>query len=151
MIEGALLFVPTLATTTPFSRRGILRTETEEACGHDKVVEEAEVAVVGPWFPAASCTELALSRATNVPAPVQSTDTVIVVPEVADGVNVHPVAVPVFVKSAADKPLIASLNVSVKDDDSPLLVAVDQDAVGGVVSDNGTVTETEAVPPPRVD
>jgi len=151
MIEGALLVDPTLATATPFSLFGILRTETDDACGHDKVVELAVAAVVGPWLPAASWTELALSRATNVPATVQSTDTVIVVPEDADGVNEHPVAVPVFEKSADDKPLMVSLNVSVKDEDNPLLVAEDHDALGAVVSDTGTVTETEAVPPPRVD
>jgi hypothetical protein len=74
-----------------------------------------------------------------------------VVPEDADGVNEHPVAVPVFEKSADDKPLMVSLNVSVKDEDNPLLVAEDHDAPGAVVSDTGTVTETEAVPPPRVD
>jgi hypothetical protein len=85
-----------------------------------------------------------------VPAPAQRTDTVIVVPEVADGVNEHPVAVPVFEKSAEDKPLMASLNVSVKEEDNPLLVAADQDALGAVVSDSGTVTDTETVPPPRV-
>jgi len=54
MIEGALLVDPTLATATPFSLFGILRTETDEACGHDKVVEVAVAAVVGPWLPAAS-------------------------------------------------------------------------------------------------
>jgi hypothetical protein len=85
-----------------------------------------------------------------VPAPAQRTDTVIVVPEVADGVNEHPVAVPVFEKSAEDKPLMASLNVSVKEEDNPLLVAADHDALGAVVSDSGTVTDTETVPPPRV-
>jgi hypothetical protein len=46
---------------------------------------------------------------------------------------------------------MVSLNVSVKDEDNPLLVAEDHDALGAVVSDTGTVTETEAVPPPRVD
>ena len=85
-----------------------------------------------------------------MPAPVQRTDTVIVVPEVADGVNEHPVAVPVFEKSPEDKPLMASLNVSVKDEDNPVLVATDHDAVGGVVSDSGTVTDTETVPPLNV-
>jgi hypothetical protein len=54
MIEGALLVDPTLATATPFSLFGILRTETDDACGHDKAVELAVAAVVGPWLPAAS-------------------------------------------------------------------------------------------------
>lgn len=48
MIEGARLVDPTLAAATPFSLRGVLRTETDETCAHDKVVEEAEAALVGP-------------------------------------------------------------------------------------------------------
>lgn len=85
-----------------------------------------------------------------MPAPVQTTDTVIVVPVALDGVNVQPVAVPVFAKSADVSPEILSLKVNVNDEDNPLFAAVDHEAVGGVVSDAGTVTATDTVPPPRV-
>ncbi len=81
---------------------------------------------------------------------MQVTDTVIEVPEVADGVKTHPAAVPPLVKSDEDNPETDSLNVKVNDDDKPLFVLVDQEAVGAVVSESGTLTETETVPPPRV-
>jgi hypothetical protein len=48
MIEGALVIDPILAAATPFSLRGVLRTETDETCAHDKLVEEAEATLVGP-------------------------------------------------------------------------------------------------------
>jgi len=147
MIEGAFFFDLTLAIDTPFPERGILRTNTEAACGHDKLVVLAKAADVGPWLPAASCTEFALRRAMRVPAPVQRTETVIVDPLLTDGVKEQPVAVPVFERSDDDKPETDSLNVNVNEDDNPLLVALDHDAVGGVVSDSGTVTVMDAVPP----
>ena len=78
------------------------------------------------------------------------TDTVIEVPELPEGEKVQPVAVPLLVKSDEDNPETDSLNVKVNDDDKPLFVLVDQEAVGAVVSESGTLTETETVPPPRV-
>ena len=92
----------------------------------------------------------AFKRAIRVPAPVQVTDTVIEVPELPEGEKVQPVAVPLLVKSDEDRPETVSLKVNVNDDDKPLLAPDDQDAVGGVVSESGTSTETETVPPPRV-
>ena len=92
----------------------------------------------------------AFKRAISVPAPVQVTDTVIEVPELPEGEKVQPVAVPLLVKSDEDRPDTVSLNVKVNDDDKPLFVLVDQEAVGAVVSESGTLTETETVPPPSV-
>jgi hypothetical protein len=113
----------------------IPRTDTLFNGGHDIVDDCEEDAVVGPWFPAASWTAFAFNREIRVPAPVQVTDTVIVVPAVAEVVYTHPVAVPVFDNADADRPEIASLNVKVYDAESEdELVAVDHDAVGGVVS-----------------
>lgn len=83
----------------------------------------------------------AFKRAISVPAPVQVTDTVIEVPELPEGEKVQPVAVPLLVKSDEDRPDTVSLNVKVNDDDKPLFVLVDQEAVGAVVSAIVTVTE----------
>ena len=92
----------------------------------------------------------AFKRAIRVPAPVQVTDTVIEVPELPEGEKVQPVAVPLLVKSDEDRPETVSLKVNVNDDDKPLLAPDDQEAVGAVVSESGTLTETETVPPPSV-
>ena len=54
---------------------------------------------VGPLLPAVSVTPLAARRATTVPSEQLATVTVTELPEAADGVNTHPVAVPVLVKS----------------------------------------------------
>ena len=81
---------------------------------------------------------------------MQVTDTVIEVPELPEGEKVQPVAVPLLVKSDEDRPETVSLKVNVNDDDKPLLAPDDQEAVGGVVSESGTLTETEIVSPPSV-
>ena len=60
------------------------RTDTPLRGGQDIVDDCEDVAVVGPRFPAESCTALEFNRVTRVPAPVQVTDTVIDVPDVAD-------------------------------------------------------------------
>ena len=115
--------------------------------------EAAAADDVGPWLPAASATEFALSCATSVPAPTQVAVTVMVVPDVVDGVKVQPVAVPVFVKLDDDRPETDSLKVNVYEAESEFvleIVAVDHDAVGGVVSATETVTVIDCVPPPRV-
>jgi hypothetical protein len=127
------------------------RTDTPLNGGHDIVDDCEDAAVVGPWFPAASWTELEFNREINVPAPVQLTVTVIVVPDVAEVVYTHPVAVPVFENADADRPEIASLKVKVYDAESEdELVAVDHEAVGGVVSDAEMETDTDCVPPANV-
>lgn len=64
--------------------------------------------------------------------------------------NTHPVAVPAFENAEADRPEIASLNVKVYEAASEdELVAVDHDAVGGVVSEAEMETDTDCVPPPK--
>jgi hypothetical protein len=62
---------------------------------------------------AESDTEFDTRRATTVPSDAHVTDTVTEVPDEPDGVNTHPVAVPVFEKSAAAMPETASLKVNV--------------------------------------
>ena len=121
-----------------------------ETGGHVTAADAALEAVIGPWFPAASCTVLVFSWLITVPAPVHVTETVTEVPDDAEGVKTHPVAVPVFVKLDADRPETDSVNVNVYDNDNePVLVAVDHAALGGVVSDADTVTAIDWVPPPR--
>jgi hypothetical protein len=73
----------------------------------------ASALAVGPLFAAASATEFAARRATTVPSDVHVTDTVTEVPEVADGVNVQPAAVPVLLKSPAAMPETDSEKLSV--------------------------------------
>ena len=69
---------------------------------------------VGPLFPAASVTAFAASRATTVPSLAHVTETVMLVPEVALGVNTQPVAVPAsLLKSLAAMLLTDSLNARV--------------------------------------
>ena len=70
--------------------------------------EEADRAAAGPVLLAASETAAAASRSATVPSEQEATVTVIDEPEAAEGVNTQPVAVPVFEKSAAPNPEIAS-------------------------------------------
>ena len=62
---------------------------------------------------AASITPFAARREITVPSDAQTTTTLIVVPEVSDGVNLQPVAVPAFEKSPEAISLINSPNFSV--------------------------------------
>jgi hypothetical protein len=60
-----------------------------------------DAAVFNPFvFPAASATAPFLRLTMTVPSLVQTTFKVIDVPEIADGVNTQPVAVPVYEKSS---------------------------------------------------
>ena len=69
---------------------------------------------VGPVFPAESAIAFAASRATTVPSLEHVTETVMLVPEVALGVNTQPDAVPAsLLKSPAAMPLTDSLNARV--------------------------------------
>lgn len=69
---------------------------------------------VGPVFPAESETAFAASRATTVPSLEHVTETVMVLPELALGVNTQPVAVPAsLLKSPAAMLLTDSLNARV--------------------------------------
>jgi hypothetical protein len=72
------------------------------------VPPEATGVETGPVLPAASVTALAASRRTTVPAEQEATETVIEEPELAEGVNTQPVAVPAFEKSAEVSPVTAS-------------------------------------------
>ena len=77
------------------------------------LTEEADSAVVGPVLLAASETAAAAIRNTTVPAEQEETVIAIDDPEAAAGVNTQPVAGPVFEKSAAVKPEMASEKVRV--------------------------------------
>ena len=68
---------------------------------------------LGPVLPAVSVTPFAARRKTTVPSELQTTATVIEVPEDAFGVNAHELAVPVLLKSADTTPLTDSLNTNV--------------------------------------
>ena len=68
-------------------------------------IEEALRLDAGAVLPAESDTAEVASRNTTVPSEQEATVTVIEDPEAADGVKTQPVAVPVFEKSAAVKPL----------------------------------------------
>jgi hypothetical protein len=69
---------------------------------------------VGPVFPAESAIAFAASRATTVPSLEHVTETVMLVPEVALGVNTQPDAVPAsLLKSPAAMLLTDLLNASV--------------------------------------
>jgi len=74
---------------------------------------DALVALEGPVFATASLTESARSVATTVPSDAHATVTVMDVPDVADGVNKQPVAVPVLEKSSLVIPLTLSEKSSV--------------------------------------
>lgn len=101
-----------VAETPPVSTVGRPR-ETPEAMGHVRRVDEASTAAAGPKLLDEPVTELAFNSAITVPGPVQVTLTVTEVPEEADGVNTHPLAVPLFTKSAVVSPVMASLKVNV--------------------------------------
>ena len=83
------------------------------------VTDAALSADTGPMIPLD--TPFAARRATTVPSDEHTTPTVIVFPDPEDGVNTHPVAVPVFEKSLDVRPLILLLKTnvyaSVRDDD----------------------------------
>ena len=97
---------------------GLVEADVHDATGGPSTGSTAvEVAAVtfaaGPAFPASSAMVPASRRAWTVPGEQLLTAMVRTVPELADGVNVHPVEVPAFVKSSATTPLTASLKVSV--------------------------------------
>ena len=64
-------------------------------------------------MPAVSDTAEAANLSTTVPCEQEATVTVTDEPEAAEGVNTQPVAVPVFEKSAAVRPVITSEKVRV--------------------------------------
>ena len=76
------------------------------------VTDEALTPDTGPFMPDADTAPAAI-RATTVPSDEHATDTVTLEPEEPDGVNTHPVAVPVLEKSLDVRPLILLLNTSV--------------------------------------
>ena len=78
------------------------------------VTELASALDAGPVFPAESDTAFAAKRATTVPSLEHVAETVMLVPEVALGVNTQPVAVPAsLLKSPAAMLFTDSLNASV--------------------------------------
>jgi hypothetical protein len=78
------------------------------------VTELASALDAGPVFPAESDTAFAAKRATTVPSLEHVAETVMLVPEVALGVNTQPVAVPAsLLKSPAAMLFTDSLNSSV--------------------------------------
>jgi hypothetical protein len=82
--------------------------------GDVMVIVDASEFAVGPTLPAESVTLVAASRATTVPSLEHVTETVMLVPEIALGVNTQPVAVPAsLLKSSAAMPLTDSLNAKV--------------------------------------
>jgi hypothetical protein len=85
------------------------------------VTDEASALLAGPALLAPSLIELALNRAATVPSLVHVAVTVNEVPDEADGENVQPVAVPVYVKSPLVSPEIdsekAKVYERVRDDD----------------------------------
>jgi hypothetical protein len=100
------------------------------------VTLEASVCALGPVLLAASETLPDERRKTTVPSELQTTATVIEVPEDAFGVNVHEVAVPVLLKSPDATPLTDSLNTNVYEsvlDEEGELGSV-HEAVGAAVS-----------------
>lgn len=107
-------------------------------------------AVAGPELPARSATIDALSVRVTVPVEHPDAVTVIVVPDDADGLTEHPLAVPPMVKSVSESPVIDSLNVSVKVDDDAL-VGVESgvnDDTDGAVTSRVTVDADTAVAGP---
>ena len=76
------------------------------------VTDAALSAAAGPVTEVRSTTAFPVNWAITVPSDVHTTETVIVVPVLADGVNTHPVAVPVLEKSLDSRPLIVLLNTS---------------------------------------
>ena len=88
---------------------------------------------------AESDTEFDTRRATTVPSDAHVTDTVTEVPDEPDGVNTHPVAVPVFEKSLAAIPDTASVKVNEYDNER------DDEGDDGDVhdADGGTTSATK--------
>ena len=78
------------------------------------VTDEALTPDTGPVMPDADTAPAAI-RATTVPSDAHTTDTVTLEPDEPDGVNTHPVAVPVLEKSPAAIPVTLLLNTSVYD------------------------------------
>ena len=76
------------------------------------VTDEALTPDTGPVMPEAVTASAAI-RATTVPSDAHATDTVTLEPDEPDGVNTHPVAVPVLEKSPAAIPVTLLLNTSV--------------------------------------
>ena len=77
------------------------------------VTEDASAVLAGPEFEASSLTEFAAIRVTTVPSLVQLTVTLMVVPEEAEGVKVHPdEEPPLFEKSPDSMPETDSENAS---------------------------------------
>ena len=72
------------------------------------VPPEAAETGAGPLLPARSLTALPASLNITVPAEQEETETTIDEPELEAGLNTQPVAVPVLLKSAAVKPVMAS-------------------------------------------
>lgn len=86
----------------------------ESAAAVFMVTLDASASELGPVFDALSLTEPDARRITTVPSVVQTTLTVIVVPDAADGVKEEQVAVPdALLKSAAAIPDTFSENTSV--------------------------------------
>ena len=81
--------------------------EVQEAVGtlRSTVTEGALSLADGAALPAESEAALAASLNITVPSEQEATVTVIDEPELAEGVNTQPVAVPVLLKSAEVKPL----------------------------------------------
>lgn len=80
------------------------------------VTLEASALLLGPVFDALSLTDPEARRRTTVPSVVQTTDTVMVEPDEADGVKDEHVAVPeALLKSPASIPETVSEKVSVYD------------------------------------
>ena len=101
------------------------------------VTDEALTPDTGPFMPDAA-TALAAIRATTVPSDAHATDTVTLEPDELDGVNTHPVAVPVLEKSPAAIPVTLLLNTSVYDN------VRDDDGVEGSVHNTVGTTRTFA-------
>lgn len=101
------------------------------------VTDEALTPDTGPVMPDADTASAAI-RATTVPSDAHTTDTVTLEPDELDGVNTHPVAVPVLEKSPAATPVTLLLNTNVYDN------VRDADGDDGSVHDTVGTTRTFA-------
>jgi hypothetical protein len=108
------------------------------------VTDEALTPDTGPVMPDADTASAAI-RATTVPSDEHTTDTVTLEPDEPDGVNTHPVAVPVLEKSPAAIPVTLLLNTSVydnvRDDDG------DDGSVHDTVGTSVSIVTDEALTP----
>ena len=108
------------------------------------VTDEALTPDTGPVMPDADTASAAI-RATTVPSDEHTTDTVTLEPDELDGVNTHPVAVPVLEKSPAAIPVTLLLNTSVydnmRDDDG------DDGSVHDTVGATVSIVTDEALTP----